>query len=148
MRGSTCNYFVKTGIFRLFRHGWPLPAISRYFLRKVIYFVRQSLAMARGNDSLFLKNISGRIGKQVVIKQYADKIVIAAYPGKPHRGRPKTELKKVYESRFKEAVKHARRIIANPVLKAEYQAKLPPGKRVFNFAIQEYLLLEKNQKQQ
>ena len=56
--------------------------------------------MAFGDERVLLKGIRGKIGKQLVIKQYADKIVIARYPSMPTRkqvspkkGETKTSLK-------------------------------------------------------
>ena len=97
--------------------------------------------MAKGNASLLLSGISGQIGKQIVVKQYADKTVIAAYP---HSNKKEpTALKKVYEERFRQADLYAKAIVRNPSLKALYQLRIGPGKRVYNFAVSEYLLHEK-----
>ncbi|HMK03550.1 MAG TPA: hypothetical protein VK489_05140 [Ferruginibacter sp.] len=93
--------------------------------------------MAKENEALLLKDIRGHIGKQIVVKQYADKTVVTKFPSMPkHKA---TELKAVYEGRFKEAIKYAKDILMDKNLKASYQAKLPPGKRVYNAAISEYL---------
>ena len=93
--------------------------------------------MAKGDGSLLIKHISGQIGKQFVIKQYADKTVITAYPVRNKR-KP-TELQKIYGKRFTEAIKYAQGIIRNRELKKQYQLKLGPSKRVYNYAISEYL---------
>ena len=94
--------------------------------------------MAKGNGNLLLKNISGHIGKELVIKQYGNKTVIARYPNMP-KHKP-SKIKTVYENRFKDAIIYAKAILADKVLKAKYEAKLQPGQRVYNYAISEYLL--------
>ncbi len=96
--------------------------------------------MASGKNIL-LKNISGGIGKQFVIKQYKGKIVIARYPCKYKRKH--SPLKNIYEDRFKEAIKYARVIMQNNALAAGYKSKLQPGQRLYNYLISEYLLKEK-----
>jgi hypothetical protein len=97
--------------------------------------------MAKGNGNPLLQNISGHIGKEIVIKQYGNRTVITRYPHM--RKRKPTALKNIYEGRFKEAIKYARSILCNKKLKQQYQAKIGPGKRVYNQAISEYLIAEK-----
>ncbi len=58
--------------------------------------------MAKVQGNLLLENISGKIGRQLVIKQYRNKTVIAVYPNKPVRR--ETPLKMLYEGWFAEAV--------------------------------------------
>ena len=93
--------------------------------------------MAKVESSVLLQHIRGKIGKQVVIKQYADKTVITAYPQTVRR-KP-GYVKKVFEDRFADAIKYAKAIICNRELKQAYQAKMKPGQRVYNYAISEYL---------
>lgn len=97
--------------------------------------------MATGSGNLLLDTFSGGIGKQIVVKRYVNKIVLAAYPRKYKR--TLTPLKDIYESRFKEAIKYARSIIRNNDLKKQYECRLKPGQRLYNYLISEYLLEEK-----
>ena len=103
--------------------------------------------MAIGKGNLVLQNISGAIGKNLVIKQYADKIVISTYPWIPKR-KP-YPLQKIYRDRFKEAVKFARGIMyirdpRNQELKKQYEQQLKPGEQLYHYLIAEYLRLLKS----
>lgn len=97
--------------------------------------------MATGTGNLLLDKFSGGIGKQLVIKQYTGKIVIAKYPREYKRS--PSRLKDIYESRFKQAIKFARSVRADEELTKKYKAKLKPGQRLYNYLISEYLLEEK-----
>ena len=101
------------------------------YQRKPIY-----LTMAITNN-LILQNAKGSIGKSIVIKKYGEKTVISKYPDMS--GVKYNERQKQEQSRFAEAVAYARSIIHDPAKKAEYQKKLPKGKRVYNAALQEFL---------
>ena len=92
--------------------------------------------MARTDKNALLSGVSGSIGN-LVIKQYADKIVVSK---KPDMSRVKTsELQQVYQGSFAEAVAYAQQINRDPVKKAAYAKKLKKGQTVFNAAISEYL---------
>lgn len=93
--------------------------------------------MAKGNGNLLLQNFSGQLGKQFVVKQYKNKIVISAYPN--IKKKKPTALASLYQSRFNDAVKYTRTILQNPELKAEYAAKLEPGQRVCDYLMSAYL---------
>ena len=103
--------------------------------------------MARGDGNLILQNMRGSIGKELVVKQYADKIVLAKYPRNSRRkGKRKikpTPLKKIYEGRFAEALKYSRAIRCNIQLSKKYRARLKPGQRLYNYLISEYMKLAK-----
>ena len=88
-------------------------------------------------NNLILQNAKGSIGKSIVIKKYGEKTVISKYPDMS--GVKYNERQKQEQSRFAEAVAYARSIIHDPAKKAEYQKKLPKGKRVYNAALQEFL---------
>jgi len=93
--------------------------------------------MAKGDNSLLLYNVSGQIGKQIVVKKYGRKTVISAYPDMSHV-KP-SKLQKVKRKTFAEAVAYAKAINNDPAKKALYRKKVKKGQRVFNFAIKEYL---------
>lgn len=92
--------------------------------------------MAILNNPLY-RDYHGHIDKLIVIKQYAAKTVMTAYP----------DMSKVVwsaaqageRSRFAQAVAYAKSIIADPQRKAAYKARIDPGKKVFNAAIAEYM---------
>ena len=59
---------------------------------------------------------------------------MAIYPEMPKW--PATDMKKIYENRFVNAVKYAR-VIQGQAFERLYADKVRPGQRVYNFAIQE-----------
>lgn len=93
--------------------------------------------MARLTENSLLSSLTGRIGKQIVIKHYGDKTVVTAYPDMQHM-KP-SALQKLKRGWFKEAVAYAQNIIHNPELKKEYQEKVKKGESVYHYAIKEYL---------
>jgi len=78
--------------------------------------------MARTNPEGLLKNVSGKIGDQIVVKQYADKIVISKYPDMSNV-EPSAQQKR-NRSLFKEAVAYAAAINKNPMKKKLYLEKV------------------------
>jgi hypothetical protein len=93
--------------------------------------------MARVTNNPLLQGVSGKIGNSFVVKQYSYGTVLSA---KPDMSRvKKTELQKLKQSLFAEAVAYAQSIIRNPKKKAEYAKRLPKGKTVYHAALQEYM---------
>ncbi len=93
--------------------------------------------MARTKTNLLLEGLKGALGKQLVVKQYANgKIVVTQYPDM--EGIKRSRLQKKNNGQFKEAVRYAQSINNDPVAKAAYKATLAPGKDVYHAAIQEY----------
>ncbi|MFD2162096.1 hypothetical protein ACFSJU_06805 [Paradesertivirga mongoliensis] len=88
-------------------------------------------------NNILLKEAKGKIGKDIVVKNYGNKTVISKYPDMS--GVKYNDLQKQKQRSFAEAVAYARSIISDPVKKAEYQKKLPKGKRVYTAALQEFL---------
>jgi hypothetical protein len=93
--------------------------------------------MARTNPDGLLKNVSGKIGDQIVVKQYKDKIVISKYPDMS-KVKP-SKLQKNNRSLFKEAVAYAMDINRNPQKRKIYLQKVSHGESVYRFALKEYL---------
>ena len=91
--------------------------------------------------SNLLKDLKGHLGKQIVVKQYSDKTVVAKYPFVKKKRKP-TELQQVFRDHFTEAVKYAQTINNNWEQKAIYQQKVKKGQSVYHYALKEYL--EKN----
>jgi hypothetical protein len=98
--------------------------------------------MARLAPNTALKNIKGQLGKQLVFKQYGDKIIVTAYPDMS-RVKP-SKLQKVYRNKFKEAVAYAKNINRNAALKKEYSKKVKPGESVYHYALKEYFKKRKD----
>ena len=82
-------------------------------------------------------NIRGHINKQVVIKHRFGKTIITAYPDMSKVRY--NENQKTEQRRFADAVAYARSIISDLEKKAQYKARLPKGKKVFNAAIADYM---------
>jgi hypothetical protein len=98
--------------------------------------------MARVPKKSILSKAKGRIGEEIVVKQYSYGTVITRYPDMSKV--KKSVLQKKEQSLFKEAIKYAQSIIRDPKKKAEYSKKLPKGKSVYHAAIQEYLKNKKS----
>ena len=92
--------------------------------------------MAVSNNPV-LKNIKGHIQKTIVVKQYADKTVITAYPDMSGVVRSKAQKKE--QGRFKQAVAYAKSILANPSEKAAFKRNLQPGQNVYHAAIAAFM---------
>jgi len=97
--------------------------------------------MASGKGNLLLENMSGKLGDEYVIKNYSGKTVIAKVACKYKR--TTTPLTEIYSDRFREAIKHAKRILADLELQAPYLKKLNPGERLYNYLIREYMAQER-----
>jgi len=93
--------------------------------------------MARLAKNTALKGISGKLGKQLVFKQYGDKTVITLYPDMS-RVKP-SRKQKSNRNLFKEAVAYAKNINRTPALKQAYLKKVKKGESVYHYAIKEYL---------
>jgi hypothetical protein len=93
------------------------------------------MAIAKNNP--FLKGISGKIGNDLVVKQYSYGTVISAMPDMSKVKR--TPLQKQKQKIFAQAVAYAKDINRNPTKKAAYAKKLKKGENVYRSALQEYL---------
>lgn len=93
--------------------------------------------MAQSVNSILLHQIKGKIGKQIVIKQYGKKTVVSAYPDMS--GIKPSKLQKVKRKGFAEAVVYAQSILHDPAKKKAYAKKLKKGMSVYHAAIQEFL---------
>ena len=97
--------------------------------------------MAHANYNLFLKNLKGTIGKQMVIKKYGDKTVISAYPDMENI-KP-SPVQEIFRERFKNAVAYARGINNNNEKRKLYSKKVKKHQSVYHYAVAEYLANEK-----
>ena len=97
--------------------------------------------MARVPKKSLLSKAKGKIGNEIVVKQYSYGTVITRYPDMSRVKR--SSLQKKEQGLFKAAVKYAQRIIYDPKKKADYAKKLEKGKSVSHAAIQEYLEINK-----
>ena len=92
--------------------------------------------MAILKKTSLLNVLSGALGKEIVIKQYADKVVVAKYPDMS-KVKP-TVLQLQSRQRMKEATVYAQLVLRDPVLRAEIEKDLRPGESVYHKAKKEY----------
>jgi hypothetical protein len=79
----------------------------------------------------------GAIAKTVVVKQYAGKTVLTAYPD---MSGVKPSIKQgERRSAFAQAVAYAQSINNDPLQKASWSARIGEGRSVFHAALAEYL---------
>ena len=93
--------------------------------------------MAKGDNSILLRQVRGQIGKQIVVKHYGKKIVITSYPDMS-RIKP-SKQQQANRKLFAEAVSFARDIQNDPEKNALYKRRVKKGQTVYNCAISEYL---------
>ena len=89
--------------------------------------------------------IQGSIGKNFVVKHYGKRVVITKFPDMNHI-QPTVKQLKQHEL-FRNAVKYAKEIIADPGRKADWQKRLKRKNGVYNAAIKAFMLREKKAKQ-
>jgi len=84
-----------------------------------------------------MQGASGAFGKELVFRQRGGKTVISR-PASIKPGPPSPQ-QKVLRDKFREAHLFAKTVIADPALKAIYQAKAKPGATAYNAAISEFM---------
>jgi hypothetical protein len=88
-------------------------------------------------ENILLKNASGHIGRQLVIKQYGDKTVLAKYPDMSRR-KLSVKQKKVNEM-MEEANAYAKLILADEELRDQAQVRLNVTRnKLYTSLIKEY----------
>lgn len=88
--------------------------------------------MARLKRNSLLGSLQGTIGKEIVFKQYADKVVVSLYPDMS-KVKP-SELQKLQRNKMKDANAYASAVKRDPILRAQYEKGLKPGETVFHKA--------------
>lgn len=89
--------------------------------------------MARVNNN----DLSGKVGKKLVFKTYAYGTVVSRYPD---MSKVKLSAKQKKANKlFAEAVAFAKKVIADPVKRKKYEARLQPGKTIYKTALADYL---------
>jgi len=92
--------------------------------------------MARLKENSLLNALQGALGKEIVFKQYADKVVVTVYPRVSKK--KASERQKLQRAKISEANAYASRAKRDPQLRAEYEKKLGPGESVFHKAKKEF----------
>ena len=92
--------------------------------------------MAKVVDNLIVQGLSGRLGKQVVVRRRRDgSYVVAAAPPR-NTGRKATLAQAAYRERFRAAIANAKATMSDPTVIAAAKAR---GQSAFNWAAAEYL---------
>lgn len=92
--------------------------------------------MARIPKNSALGALQGTLGKELVFKQYSDKVVVSKYPDMDHI-KP-TEPQKVQRNLMKEANAYAQGIKRDPVKRAALEKLLLPGENVYHKAKKQF----------
>lgn len=96
-----------------------------------------TINMAKQNNNIVMHGLSGQIGKQLVVKQYAYGEVISKFPDMSNIKPSKKQEEK--RSKFTEAVAYAQSVLNDTEKKLAYQKMLEPGQKVYYVALKEYL---------
>ena len=77
--------------------------------------------MARSSNNVLTRNYTGTVAGQYSLRMKGDQSILAGLP-KPRKERSDTEKTKAVKRKFSLAVIYGKKAIANPELKAAYQA--------------------------
>jgi hypothetical protein len=91
--------------------------------------------MVRSRDNIITKGLSGRIGKDVVLKNINGETFYGKYPDRSQVKYSKEQIK--FKKLFAKAAKHASEIISDPAKKAAY--KTNGTFSVYHAAIKDYI---------
>ena len=98
--------------------------------------------MAKIEDNIVMKNMSGAIGKQLVFRKVNGKTIACKYPNRSHV--VYTEEQIGYRTLFAKASAYASSIIKDPIKKASYKRRGETS--VYHSAIQDYMDAERHKK--
>jgi hypothetical protein len=95
--------------------------------------------MAHANNSLITGKLKGSIGKELVFREWAGKIIVAKAPRK--RPGPPTPAQTVIRDKFFMASRYGKAILSNtdPALAAAYTAALHPRQNLYTRALADFL---------
>ena len=93
-------------------------------------------------DNLIIRGLSGRLGKQLVVRRRRDgSYVVAAAPPR-NTGRKATDGQKAYRELFRAAIAHAKTAKNDPAVVAVAKER---GQTAFNWAVSDYLAKHKSE---
>jgi hypothetical protein len=84
-----------------------------------------------------LSGISGKIGKEFIVRQTKSGPVLVTYNDMSHVKH--SALQKHHQSRFKDAIAFAKQVMADKILREEYTRKAKAGQTAFNCAVSEFM---------
>ena len=93
--------------------------------------------MARSTNNELLKGLKGQLGKELVIKQYGDKIVVSSFPNMEDVN--PSPLQRLKRTRFAEAMAYAKQQIANEESYNLYSTLSTSSRRPLNVAMADFL---------
>jgi hypothetical protein len=102
-----------------------------------LYIGPENTIMIRIHKRALQPGFSGAIAKTIVVKQYADKTVITAYPDMS--GIIPSPEQVTRRAAFAKAVAWAQSINNDPVQKAAWAARIGKGRSVYHAALAGYL---------
>ena len=91
--------------------------------------------MARGTN-LVLQGLSGKLGETLVIRRVGNQTVLCKAPDK--RTKEPSEQQLAHQRRFTEASIYARSVIQDETAKAEYTARIRPGRKAYQAAMADF----------
>lgn len=92
--------------------------------------------MARIKNNVITHGLSGKLGGNIVFKQYGNKTIVSAYPDMS-RVKP-SESQKKQRTRFKKAMMYAKYMMKDPVCKAEYHSNAKGTQTAYNVAVADF----------
>lgn len=94
--------------------------------------------MAQVKNNIIIQDVSGAIGKQIVLKCVNGKTILSKMPSMPTTRTPK---QKAQSKRFKNASSYAKKSLLNPLLKELYttEAKRRGIINAYNMALSDYM---------
>jgi hypothetical protein len=93
--------------------------------------------MARIRKHSFFGALSGSIGKEIVLKQYGDKMVVSKFPDMD-KIKP-SERQKIQRNKMKDAQAHWIEVKRNPRLRDAYEKSLLPGEKLYRKVIRDFM---------
>src|SRR4051812_25253844 len=92
--------------------------------------------MAKIKGNIIMMNLSGMLGKQIVVKHRNGKPYACA-PPTVDEDRPLTPNKQAWRERFKKISAYAKSASNDPVKRHEYLTKAKPGQTAYNVAFKD-----------
>jgi hypothetical protein len=108
-----------------------------YLCKVLIYEMRLKTNFMATSNSILLSKLSGRLGTQVVFKQYGDKTVVSQYPNMSKRKLSKKQ--KQMNERMFDANAEAKTVLTNEKLRDEALLRLNVTRnKLYTALIREY----------
>jgi hypothetical protein len=96
--------------------------------------------MAKSNNNLIIHGFSGKLGDQIVLKNYGGIMVISK---KPVFTKPWSEKQKECRKNFGMAAREAALLSKDPEIRKRYTRKLKPRQSITNLVLKDKLLSER-----